>query len=77
MGFLSKLAQGTKVLNRISNSVSNVKELLDNAEYEESGIENYFSLSFRNFIPFSFKLYRVLYLCQNRNCHYGCQQPAK
>lgn len=42
MGFLSKLAQGTKVLNRISNSVSNVKELLDNAEYEENGIENYF-----------------------------------
>lgn len=42
MGFLSKLAQGTKILNRISNSVSNVKELLDNAEYKENSIENYF-----------------------------------
>ena len=50
---------------------------IDMPSFVYSGIKNYFSLSFRNFIPFSFKLYRVLYLCQNRNCHYGCQQPAK
>lgn len=43
MGIFSKLVQGTKVLNRISNSVSNVKELLDNAEYEENNIDNYLS----------------------------------
>ena len=30
-------------MNRISNSVSNVKELLDNAEYEKDSIDNYIS----------------------------------
>lgn len=43
MGIFSKLVQGTKILNRISNSVSNIKELLDNAEYEKDSIDNYIS----------------------------------
>lgn len=41
MGIFSKFVQGTRTLNKISNSVSNIKELLDNAEYEEDCIENY------------------------------------
>lgn len=41
MGFFSKVVHRIKGMNRIANSVSNVKEMLDNAEYDKYSIKNY------------------------------------
>ena len=41
MGIFSKVVHTTKVLNRISNSVSNIVTILNNAEYEKDNIDNY------------------------------------